>query len=286
MNYYETLGVAQNASADDIKKAYRKLASQNHPDKGGDTAKFQAIQAAYATLEDANKRARYDAEQSGGGGTFNFGGGRHDGSMEDILNHLRGQFGGGHGFDPFAQFRQGARQQQPRNRDIRIQVPLDLVSTLANQEKTLNVTLPGNMSEDITISIPRGISHGATIRYPGLGDKSVPNAPRADLYVVFAIRPHPDFEVIGIDLISTLTVNCIEAMVGCEKEIKGLDGKEYMITIPPGAQYNSKFGIADQGLYSAEHPGKGRLIVNLEIYVPKALTADQIKILKDVQATL
>lgn len=287
MNYYETLGVAKNASADDIKKAYRKLASQNHPDKGGDTAKFQAIQAAYATLEDEGKRARYDAEQAGGGGQFHFRSGDDQaGSMEDILNHLRGQFGNNNGYDPFAQFRQGARQQQPRNRDIRIQVPLDLVSTLTNQEKTLNLTLPGNMSEDITISIPRGISHGATIRYPGLGDKSVPGAPRADLYVVFVIKPHPDFECVGVDLISSLTVNCIEAMVGCEKEIKGLDGKEFMITIPPGSQYNSKFGIADQGLYSAEHPGKGRLIINLEIYIPKALTADQIKILKDAQATL
>lgn len=283
MNHYETLGVAKNASVDDIKKAYRKLASQNHPDKGGDTAKFQSIQAAYATLEDANKRAQYDDEISGRGRQqfqFRSGGGMPQNAreMEDILNHLRGQFGAG----PFG----GSQNRAPRNKDIKIRVALSLEDTLTEQDKTLSITQPNGKNENVDIKIPRGISHGATIRYPGLGDHSLKDVPRGDLYVQCFIQPHAQFEVVGIDLISTLTVNCIEAMVGCEKEIKGLDGKTYMITIPPGSQFNSKFGMAEQGLYSAEHPGRGRLIINLEIYIPKKLTDDQIKILKDMQVTI
>lgn len=288
MSHYKTLGVEKDADQATIKKAYRKLASANHPDKGGDTKKFQEIQVAYDTLSDSNKRAEYDQLQAGGGrrefrfhsGPGGFGGfggssfGEGDG-MADIIDQLRRQFGGGF-------------QQQPRkptNRDVRIGMQVKLADTLEEQEKVIKINLPGHQAEEIKIKIPRGVYHGAQIRYPGLGDHSVKDAPRGDLYVQFLIEPAEGFEQVGIDLITVLNVSCLEAIVGCEKEVTGIDGKRFNITVPPGSQYGAKFGIGSQGLYSTEHPGRGRLIVVLDIYIPTMLSEEQLEVIKSIQAT-
>ena len=282
--HYEVLGVAKDATQEEIKKAYRKLASTLHPDKGGDTAKFQAVQGAYAAIETPEKRAQYDAELSGGGRQFRFN--THDnGDMEDILNHMRQQFGFsfGGGPDPFAQ---ANRQRKPANQNVKITVTLDLISTLEEQTKTLNVTLPGNTKENIEIKIPRGVQHGATVRYAGLGAYSVPDAPRGDLYVQFLVIPLPNYQQHGIDLVTELTINSLEAMLGCEKEVAGIDGKQFKITIPPGTQFGSKFGIPDQGIYTTNHPSRGRLIVIINIYILKEFTPEQLESLKAVAASL
>jgi curved DNA-binding protein len=298
MNHYETLGVAKDATAEEIKKAYRKLASKHHPDKGGETKKFQELQVANETLSDPQKRAHYDMELAGGGrrefrfSTNGSGMGPDDmagsGNPNDIFEHIKRQFGFGFGGgpDPFAQFRQANQNRQPRNQDVRIAIQMSLVDTLEEQTKTLNITLPGNMKENIEIKIPRGVHHGNTIRYPGLGDHSTPNAPRADLYVQFHVRPHENFEQHGIDLVTSTTVSCLEAITGCSKTITGIDGKMFIVTVPPGSQYGAKFGIPDQGLYTTDHPGRGKLIVLLDIYVPKNLTEEQLNIIKSLQVTL
>jgi DnaJ-class molecular chaperone len=292
MNHYETLGVDKSASDDQIKKAYRRLASTNHPDKGGDTATFQNIKLAYETLSDSNKRHQYDAELSGGGArhfrftTNDMGGG---GSVpDDMMDMLHKQFGFsfGRGNDPFAQYRQAQANRAPANQDIKIMIPLEMIDTLQEQTKTINITLPGNMKENIDIKIPRGVSNGTTIRYPGLGGHNVQNAPRADLYVQFHVKPHPEFEQAGIDLVSTIVISCVDAMVGSEQEVTGIDGKVFKLTIPPGTQFGAKFGIPDQGLYSTDHPGRGRLIVNIAIYIPKSLTEEQIAIIKSLGPAL
>lgn len=297
MNHYETLGVDKTATPDEIKKAYRKLASLHHPDKGGETHKFQEIQVANEILSDSNKRQQYDMELAGGGHRqFHFhsssGMGPDDmsgGGAGDLFEHLRRQFGFGFSGspDPFGQFRQANQQRQaPRNRDVRIAIQLDLVDNLTELTKTLNITLPGNMKENIEIKIPKGVHTGSTIRYAGLGDHSVPNAPRADLYVQFHLRQHERFEQHGIDLVTTLNINCLEAVVGCSKSVKGIDGSEFMVNIPAGTQYGAKFGIPDQGLYTTDHPGRGRLVVLVDIYVPKELTAEQIETIRAIQSTL
>ena len=291
MNHYKTLGVAKDADAAAIKKAYRSLASKNHPDKGGDTAKFQSIQAAYAALETPEKRAQYDAELAGGFCQFQFnthnsGMGQNDNiDLNEILNGmLRGQFGFNGPTTPHQRANQ--QRQEPRNRDVRIAMQLNLVDTLEEQTKMININLPGNMKEDLEIKIPRGVHHGSTVRYAGIGDHSVPNAPRADLYIQFHVQPHPNFEQHGIDLVTPLIVNCMEAMVGCEKEVTGLDCKTFKISIPPGTQYGARFGIPEQGLYTTDHPGRGRLIVLLDIYIPKELKEEQIETIRSIQATL
>ena len=128
-DYYSTLGVDRNASLDDIKKAYRKLASKYHPDKGGDTAKFQEIQAAYDTLSDDNKRQQYDMERNGFGNGVKFQFHDFGGGHPDISEIFR-NFGFGTG-GPF----EFHRPQQRRNKDLRIEIPIDLASTLQEQTK-------------------------------------------------------------------------------------------------------------------------------------------------------
>ena len=139
MTHYDTLGLSETASQDEIKKAYRSLASKNHPDKGGDTARFQEIQAAYAAIETEDKRAQYDAERRGGGGfRFNVNGTEFNNvppGMEDLF----AQFGFGFkSHDPFAHMRR--QQQQPkRNKDLRINVVLKLAETLEEQKRVFEV---------------------------------------------------------------------------------------------------------------------------------------------------
>jgi DnaJ-class molecular chaperone len=294
MNHYETLGVAKTATQDEIKQAFRKLSSQHHPDKGGDAEKFKAVSIANDVLRDPQKRAQYDEEIAGGGRQFHYsahrtppGQDRDMGNMDDILAHLRRQFGNNHsGFDPFSQFTQAQQRRSPVNPDVRITIQLDLVSTFAEQEKELAINIPNFKTETIKIKIPRGVRTGNTIRYPGLGSDQVPNAPKSDLYVQFQVRTPPEFEQRDIDLFTPLNINCLEAIVGCEKEVTGVDGKVFSIKIPPGVQYGAKFGIPEQGAYTTDHPGRGKLIVVLQIYIPKELTDEQLTIIRDIAKTL
>jgi len=290
-SHYETLGVEKTADSDAIKKAYRKLASKHHPDKGGDTEEFKKIQIAYDAISDEDKRKQYDAELASGGRNqhrqshWNTSSGMNFDDMDPYMaDILRRQFnmGGGGQFDPFSRF----RQQKPKNKDVRISIHTSLIDTLSDQEKTIKLTLPGNKNEELQIKIPRGITTGDQIRYSGLGDHSVESEPRADLYIQFIVDPHPNFQQSGLDLFTTLSINCIEAMTGCEKEVTSLEGATFKVTIPAGSQYGTKLGIPNQGMYSTERLGRGRLIVILDIYIPKNLTEEQVEILRGMAVSL
>ena len=284
MTHYQTLGVAEDASPEDIKKAYRKLASQHHPDKGGDTARFQEIQVAYDTLADADRRQRYDHErQNPGGVRFNFNGQDMTGhpDVENIFRNFGFHFGG----DPFAQFRQ--QQQQPRkNRDLQIEISIPLIETLSEQTKTISIQTTNGTRETVEVKIPRGVQGRTTIQYPGLGDNFFNTLPRGDLRVTVVVQPNPKFETNGLDLVTTLDVDCLTAMAGGEREITGLDGKTFQVTIPSGAQPNMGFRIREQGLWQMNSLTRGNLIVKINITVPGNLTADQIALVNQIRNTL
>lgn len=279
--HYDTLGIDKTASASDIKTAYRKLASVHHPDKdSGNTAKFQEIQSAYAILENPDKRATYD-QQLAGGGQFRFD--TSGGMDDDIFAHMRNHFG--FNFGPGRPFQQ--HQSHPKtNSNIRVAYQFSLVDSLTEQVKIINVAFPNGKKTNVEIKIPRGIQHGITIRYPNLGDDAIATMPRGDLYIQFHQRPEQNFEAAGFDIITSLTVNCLEAVTGCTKDVHGIDGKVFAIVIPPGTQYGAKFGIQQQGLYSTENPGRGRLVVTLEIYVPKELSESQLETIRSINQTL
>jgi DnaJ-class molecular chaperone len=276
MTYYELLGVAKDATQDDIKKAYRKLASQHHPDKGGDKAKFQEIQAAYNTLGDDQKRQQYDMHQSGASNgnhfrEFNF----HSGDINDIFR----SFGFGNGMDPFAQHR---HQQPRRNKDLRIEIQIPLVTTLEEQTKTVSVQTTNGHRETVEVTIPRGITSGTQIKYAGLGDNLFTTLPRGDLYVQLRVFDADGFISNGVDLYHRISVNCLLAVAGGEVNVTGLDSKNFALTVPPGTQPGIKFRIPGQGLYQLHSDIRGDLFVEVAVTVPQNLSAEQLEIVRSL----
>jgi len=285
MTHYDTLGVPESASLDEIKKAYRKLANQHHPDKGGDTNQFQQIQAAYDAVGDEQKRAQYDAERRGGGG-FRFtvngqdvGGGGMPHEMEDMLRNFGFAFGpgfAGHG-DPFAQFR-----QPRRNKDLQVDVIVSLASTLDAQTKTISVQNTNGDRTTVEVQIPRGVKPNSTIKYPGLGDNFFTSLQRGDLYVRIHVEGDTRFTVDNLDLYKTIEVSCVDAMLGCVLTVEGLDNKKFDITLPAGSQHGSKFRLPQQGLYAMNQTHRGSLIVVLHINIPTNLSESQIAVLRNI----
>ena len=282
-NAYETLGVPKGASEEEIKRAYRRMAAQHHPDKqGGNTAKFQEIQSAYETLSDPQKRVQHDnpnpfQHHQGPNGShfeFQFGGGA---GPEDIFAQFFNQGFGGH--NPFQ------RQQQPRrNKDLRVQLDVTLSSTLEAQRKTISVQTTKGDRYNVDIDIPRGVSGGTTIKYSQMGDNMFDTLTRGDLYVIITIQPDNRFELHGINIVTTIEIDSIDAMLGCDKIITGIDNKEYNIKIPQACQQGTKFGLQSQGLYQMNTNHRGDLIAVIGIKTPN-LTEQQLNILRNIRST-
>ena len=280
-NAYETLGVPKGASDEEIKRAYRKMAAQHHPDKqGGNTAKFQEIQSAYETLTDPQKRQQHDnptpfhhthASPNGSHFEFNFGGGA---GPEDIFQQFFSQgFGGGN--NPFH------RQQPRRNKDLRINLQVSLAETLNDIHKSVSVQTTKGERFTVDVNIPRGVGNGTTIKYSQMGDNFFDSLTRGDLYVIINIIADQRFELHGLNLVSNLEINSIEAMTGCDKIIQGIDNREYNIKIPKACQFGTKFGLQGQGLYQMNTDARGDLIVNVTIKT-LALSDEQLNILRNI----
>jgi DnaJ-class molecular chaperone len=274
MNYYEILGVPKEASADDIKRAYRKLASQHHPDKGGDTRKFQEIQTAYDTLGDPDKRQQYDNGGQGfrngtGFQEFHF----HHGNIDDIFRQFG--FGGG---DPFGQF----RQQPRRNKDLRIEIPVPLITTLEEQTKTVSIQTTNGERQTVEVKIPRGVTNSTQIKYSNLGDNLFNTLPRGDLYVHIAVHNAEGFIVNNIDLYTKVSVNCLLAIVGGPITVNGLDSRVFELTIPPGTEHGKRFRIPQQGLYRMNTVNRGDLYVEVELTVPQNLSSEQLELVSSI----
>ncbi len=268
MNYYDILGISKTATADEIKRAYRKLASLHHPDRGGETAKFQEIQLAYDTLSDADKKSQYDNPVSH---HANFGNGAEFGDIFGNFFH--------NGPNPFRH----ARQQPRRNRNIQAQINMGLQETLDNCKKTLSIKTDNNRIREIDVVIPRGIISGNTVRYPGLGDTLFENLPPGDLMLTINVLPNPNYEAQGLDLITTLTLDCFDAILGSEQTVVGLDGKVFVIKVPAGCQNGTKLKIPNEGLWQFQNEARGSLFARLFVTVPKNLTEEQLRLVRIIK---
>ncbi len=283
MDYYSTLGVQRNASEDEIKKAYRKLAMKHHPDRGGDEATFKKISEAYDVLSDPKKKEIFDLggdpNQQGGqwGNSFNqgpfefhFGGG--PAGMDDIFSRFG--FGGGFGQRPMR-----------KNRSLNINIDISLEEVLTGKELNAEITIPGsNKKKMINISIPAGIESGQQIRYEGMGDDSIRDLRPGDLIVNINVMPHSKFRREHNNIIVEETIDVWSAILGSHLEIKTLDGKNLTIIVPPGTQPNTVLSCRGEGLPVIRTRARGNLLVNIKVEIPRNLpltVMEKLKSLKD-----
>ena len=271
-DYYNILGVARSASQDEIKKAYRKLAAQHHPDRGGDTAKFQEISVAYDTLGDEQKRAQYDNPQP------QFNGNQFSGGFPPGFEDIFSAFGGSPFGDMFGQ----RRAQPQRNRTLNIQTAITLENAFNGYDLVASLRLPSGKDQMIEVKIPAGIQDGTVLRLAGMGDDQIANLPRGDLHLTVKVTPHNVFQRQGDDLIIELNVNCIDAMIGKTLEVTTIDNRILEVKINPGTQNGHILSAAGYGMPKmADNRFKGRLLMPIKIIVPKQLTDYQKQLLKD-----
>ena len=272
MTHYQTLGIEKTATQEDIKRAYRRLASKYHPDKGGDTAKFQEIQTAYDTLSDPEKRQAYDNPNPF---TDHFGGGWQSSSqnVEDLFRNFGFRFG-----DGFAN--QQTRRSVRRNQDLRVTVQITLSESLAKQAKTLSVkTKKGR--ETVSITIPEGIPNNSTIKYAGLGDNFFEGLPRGDLYVIVFIDLPTNTEIRNDEIYQTVELDVLDAITGKDILVDTGFNESFHVSVPAGTQHGHKLRIKGKGLM---HNGnRGNLYLEIKLSVPKNLSADKIALINQIK---
>lgn len=285
-DYYKLLGVERTASADEIAKAYKKLARKYHPDLNPGDKKaeesFKEINEAYEVLKDAEKRRLYDqlgpdwqhGQQFQGApgfenAHFTFNGQSFDGAgFSDFFESLfgqasRGRQGGGFGPDPFGGFSSRPR----RGRDVEAEISIPLEDAVKGGRRT--ITLAGAQGErTLEVNIPAGIREGAKLRLAGQGD-SVPGGASGDLFLRIKYLPHSVFQVDGDSLICDLPLAPWEAALGVKARVPTLDGDVEM-NIPAGSSSGRKFRLRGKGLGSGA--SRGDQMVRVMIKVPGTLT--------------
>jgi curved DNA-binding protein len=276
-DYYSILGLSKSASPDEIKKAYRSMAMKHHPDRGGDESKFKQINEAYEMLSDPEKKQMVDmgvdptAQQQGPGGfqqgpfEFHFG----SGNFEDVFSQF------GFGF--------GGRRRQNRNKTFNIVIDLSLEEVLTGKDINAEVTVPGGSKKSININVPPGIENGQQIRYQGLGDSSIPGVPPGDLLVNVRVSPHPSFRREGDHLIYEKLISVWDAILGTSLSIQTLGGKNIQVSIPSGTQPDTILSCRGEGLPNMRNKRKGNLLVKISIDIPKNLSVDQLKIIRELK---
>ncbi len=273
-DHYKTLGVNPNASPDEIKKAYRKLANQHHPDKGGDQAVFKDISVAYDTLSDGQKRAEYDQMRMGGP-QVKF----QSGDFQDFADIFGGTFDPfGHRSNPF--FDVFGRQR--KNRDLNIQCQISLLDSFVGKQLEANYKLPSGKPQTVVINVPAGISHGETIRYQGLGDDSFPNMPRGNLNVTVVVLPDANFRRQGLDLYTTVNISPIEAMIGTRKRVKYITGEDKEIDIRAGVETGIEYASHGYGFTEPRNGQRGRFVIVVNIRTPHISDPDIIRRLREI----
>lgn len=277
-DHYQTLGVNQNSTPDEIKKAYRKLANQHHPDKGGDQARFKDVSVAYDTLSDPQKKAEYDQMRMGGP-QVRF----HTGGFSDINDIFGGNpFGPGHPFGDIFGHSRGIR----RNRDLNIQCQITLLDSFVGKQLEAQYQMPSGKQQTVVINIPPGIEHGATIRYQGLGDDSIPSAQRGDLNVTIIVLPDANYERRGDDVYYALEISPIEAMIGCKKAVKLINGTTMSLDLRPGLETGAEFASNGHGFANVQSGRRGRFVTAIKIKTPAITDPELIQQLKDLDARI
>mgnify|MGYP001262736939 FL=1 len=282
-NYYDILGVSEDASNEQIKNAFKSIAKKEHPDRGGDEAVFKEANEAYDTLKSSQKRHDYDTMRKFGGTTQ--GGGQHPFFNEDIFGDFFSGFGNG---DMQFNFTQGPGRtrtfrSQPRgNRNVQVRMALSIKEVMTENEKTINYKLPSGRDEFATVKIPAGVQHGVTFKFQGMGDDTIKNVPRGDLMVLMSVIDSDGYTRKGNDLYTDKTIDCFKAMRGYEFNLKTLDDKIIKVKVPECTQPNTILQVKGQGMPVHKTIDiRGNLYVKVHVLIPQ-LSASDLKKIKDL----
>lgn len=283
-DYYEVLGVAKNASQDDIKKAFKKAALKYHPDReGGDEKKFKEAGEAYEVLSDEKKRTAYDqfghsagASNAGGPGANPFAGGGFG------FDGVQFDFSGAGGFgDIFSEIFGGMRN---RPRDVQVALAIDFDEAVAGTTRELNLrvmdrTTGERKGETVKVKIPAGIDNGQSIRMAGKGEYGQ-GGMRGDLYIDIHVREPKGFERRGASLISRVKIDMVDATLGAQIDVKTLEG-EVTIKIPAGTQPGKILKLTGKGMPVPGTHRHGDHLVEVMVEIPRKLSHKQKQALEE-----
>jgi DnaJ-class molecular chaperone len=278
---YTVLGVPRDASEDDVRRAYRKLAKQLHPDLNPDNRtsaeeRFKRVSAAYEIVGDAEKRKRYDRGEIDAGGEPRrgfrrphpgggpFGGGRAAGarpgddfSFGDIFTDLFGSMRGrGEAGSPFG----------VRGRDARYSLEVDFLEAAVGARK--RVTLPDGGVLDI--AVPQGVADGQTLRLKAKGEAGIRGAEPGDALVEIRVRPHPHFKRAGDDIVLDLPITIDEAVLGAKMEVPTISGR-VQLTLPKATSSGRIFRLKGKGVHNTTTGHTGDQLVTVRIVLPETI---------------
>ena len=302
-DYYKVLGVSKSASAEDIKKAFRRLARKYHPDVNpGDKKseeKFKEINEAYEVLSDADKRRKYDTLGPNWQEQFGYpsgAGGRTSGFRNSSMNYNSA------GFSDFfeALFGRSTTSTRKAGEDIEQRVEVTFPEAYSGGMRTFNIqstdTCPvcrgtrlvagksctnchglGSLarSKRIQVKIPAGVDNGSKIRVAGEGQPGSGGGPRGDLFLVISVKPDPLFERKGDDLYSDIEVDLVTAILGGEAAVATPDGRKLVLTVPPETQNGRLFRLANKGMPHLRGEGKGNFFARIKVVLPMGLNDDE-----------
>jgi molecular chaperone DnaJ len=276
-DFYKVLGVDKKAAADEIKKKYRALARDLHPDKTkGDAEKeekFKAVSEAYEILSDAKKRAEYDEARSlFERGVFRApqGGGFQGGDFHDV-------FGGGNPQDIFANLFGGGGRRGPRKgQDLQTEATITFRESVFGTTLDLRLATDRGQAQNISARVPTGVNDGAKIRVKGKGAQG--EAGPGDLFIQLHVKPHPIFSRKGENLMITLPVTFAEAALGADIKVPTMAGDDVTVRIAPGTPNGRTLRVKGRGITKGS--ATGDLLVTVEVQVPQRIDGKALEALK------
>ncbi len=283
-DYYKLLGVEKNASQDEIKKAFRKLAQKLHPDKpGGDEKKFKEINEAYSILSNPQKRQQYDTFGSADAGQGFGGGGQGFGGFD--FSGFQGGFGGqGADFDLgdiFNQFFGGGARRTPKGQNITVDTTVSFKESVFGTTKTISYYKKRDSKKyEVTIDIPAGIEDSQMMKVPGKGEP-IDGGREGDLMIVIHVERHKTLQKNGFHLETEIKLKLTELILGTKKSIEGVD-RTIEIKIPEFTRPGEVFKVKGEGVkYS--HNTRGDLYITISIDMPKKLDKQSKKLLEELR---
>lgn len=307
-DYYEVLGVARDASADQIKKAYRTLARKLHPDVNPDDktaeAKFKEVQQAYDVLGDTEKRALYDqygmagfsgagpfgphGPRAGGQGTHQSGpihfedldfselfrgaqrgASEHEAAGGSLFEDLLGRLRGG---PSGGKTSRPSRSPRP-GRSVEAELTIPFLTAVQGGTTTISVTREDGHAEILDVKVPPGTESGRRLRLRGQGSAATVGGPRGDLLIRVTVEPHPYFKREGRDLLVEVPLTIGEAVLGAKIDVPTLRGTR-SLTIPPGTSSGQKLRLRGQGVPASGELKEGDLYVIPKIVAPRSVDAE------------